>query len=84
MIPANHKIYPFPYNLEDRVDYIKSQLKDKVKIKLDIRIKKSKSKDNLTQYELSFKNSKELKQYDDLFLEYKGKLVNSNWIFRIE
>jgi hypothetical protein len=26
MIPKNHPIYPFPYNLEDRVEYIKNEI----------------------------------------------------------
>ena len=26
IIPSNHPIYPFPYNLEDRVEFLKSKI----------------------------------------------------------
>ena len=40
MIPANHPIYPFPYNLEDRADYIENKLKVLTNNLADITVKK--------------------------------------------
>ena len=42
MIPYNHPLYPFPYNLEDRTKYIKDKLKE-ISSKLNIEIKKNKN-----------------------------------------
>jgi len=36
IIPYNHPKLPFPYNLEDRIDYITNILKKNIKISLDI------------------------------------------------
>ena len=33
MIPYNHLVYKFPYNLEDRKDYLLKLINDKVKFK---------------------------------------------------
>ncbi len=54
MIPKDHPIYEFPYNLEDRI-------KDRIKVinfiiekNVDILVKKS--SDKLVKYTLTFKN----------------------------
>lgn len=44
MIPKNHPIYPFPYNLEDRVEYIIKTIKDKTTSKIKITTEKEKNK----------------------------------------
>lgn len=56
MVPANHKEYPFPYNLEDRAEYIANQVKNIIEHKLDIKIEKHFTKDK-KQYIIIFKES---------------------------
>ena len=65
IIPANHQVYPFPYNLEDRIKFTKKKIQKIINRNLDIKVKKTKngiflkerSKD-YTKYELEFKNNK--------------------------
>jgi superfamily II DNA or RNA helicase len=72
MIPINHPIYKFPYNLEDRLEYITKILKSSIPIKINFDVKKEKDKkdakdaykinliitgDNISDYEeILFKN----------------------------
>jgi hypothetical protein len=42
MIPGNHPEYKFPLNIEDRIDYIKDEIKKKIPVKLSITKKKTK------------------------------------------
>ncbi|MBA42906.1 MAG: hypothetical protein CMF62_02715 [Magnetococcales bacterium] len=81
MIPANHSKFPFPYNLDDRLSFLKKKLNKNIKFKLDINIKKKKDKDGLKFYELSFKNSSKLNDNVEFFKENGGKLVGKNWLF---
>lgn len=79
MIPKNHPIYPFPYNLEDRVEFIKSNIKDNIKYKLDIQTKLNNKK-----YEIIIKDSKELNEYVS-FLNSINAIKNKNeWIITIK
>jgi hypothetical protein len=43
MIPANHPLYQFPYNLEDRVKYIMKKVNNIVNRDIDVSIKKDKT-----------------------------------------
>ena len=65
MIPKNHPIYEFPYNLEDRVNYIIEELKNNIKFKLNINIKKNK-----LEYVIKVTCSQSLKDYKNLFKKY--------------
>lgn len=60
MIPLNHPTYPFPLNLEDRVDYIKEQIKKNIPTKLSITKKKTKE-----GYTLFIEKDKVLEEYKD-------------------
>lgn len=73
MVPNKHPKYPFPYNMEDRVKYIVSELELKDK---DYVVKKS-TKNNLDKYEVQFKkiNSK-IKE----FVSNLGKLEKDRLI----
>ena len=53
MIPENHPIFPFPYNLQDRVKHRIKKINTILERDIDIKTKK---KDN--KYELTFKNEK--------------------------
>ena len=61
MIPSNHPIYPFPYNLEDRAEFIKKNIKD-IHNKINIEIKKNKLKDIKFNIVLTIKEDDYVKQ----------------------
>ena len=70
IIPANHPIYEFPYNIHDRVKYITNQLSNKYP-NISINIKKDKNK-----YYISILN----KDYDkDLMNKFKFVLNGKLW-----
>ena len=80
MIPLNHPIYPFPYNLEDRIKYKMKQINKIADRPVDILTKKQKDKKDNAIYELSFKNDKYFKE-SIIELEKLGfKLKDNNWI----
>ena len=56
MIPKNHPEYQFPYNLEDRVDYIEKELTTKLKTEIDFTVDNDKGK----KYTIKFKNDPKL------------------------
>lgn len=68
MVPNNHPIYPFPYNLEDRIKHIINELELTDK---DYLVKKS-TKDNKHFYKMSFK--KKLTESNVSFISKLGKL----------
>lgn len=75
IIPANHPIYEFPYNIHDRVKYITNQLTNKFP-NISINIKKDKNK-----YYISILN----KDYDkDIMNKYKFTLNGKLWERYIE
>lgn len=83
MIPANHPKYPFPYNLEDRVEYRKRQIKEKVIGKVDINVKMSKKGDKVA-YKMEIKNSDALEK-ESKFLASLGAVLHKDvWIIDIE
>jgi superfamily II DNA or RNA helicase len=79
MIPANHPLYPFPYNLDDRIKSVKDKIK-KLSSK-DIEFKVDKNKDS---YTLSFKDAKHMQSIIKNIKELGGNLEGSTWIFKIE
>ena len=87
MIPKNHKIYPFPYNLEDRKNYIIDDIKEKIKFKLDLQVKEVKKvikNENVVEYIIEIKDSKNLEEFTDLLKSYKFKKIGKNWIVAID
>jgi len=87
MIPANHKVYQFPYNLEDRYKYTIDKIKEKIRFKLDVKVVSVKSEDDhlgkVTTYEIHIKNSKDLDSFKRLLESKGGKLVKDKWVFVI-
>jgi len=61
MIPSNHPIYKFPYNLEDRVEFIKKNIKD-IHSKINFETKKNKLKDDKFTISIIIKEDDILKQ----------------------
>ena len=72
MIPANHPQYPFPYNLQDRVEFIKDNIKNKIKFNLDITVKTDKRKTGEEKgnpsYKIIIKNNDKLADYSEFFV----------------
>ena len=69
MIPANHPKYKFPYNLEDRIDYITKTLKDTIPFKFNMSKKKTKDEVIITiDYDDKFKDYQEvLDKFKELY-----------------
>jgi len=76
MVPSNHPTYQFPYNLEDRVDYFKEQIKKNIKYKLNFSVEKNNKKENLI-YKLIIKSEQKLDEYNDYFVKL-GAIKNKN------
>ena len=65
MIPTNHPIYEFPFNLEDRIKYFIKETNKACDRQIDIQVKKLKGGNflgkelkDVASYELTFKNEK--------------------------
>jgi len=86
MIPKDHPIYPFPYNLEDRIKYIIEFFSNKINKSLtDSFIVKKKVDDNKNIiYHLYIEKKKLLKEHEEDLLNFKFKLENNNWIAIID
>ncbi len=82
MIPQNHAIYPFPYNLEDRIEFIRNKILD---IDKNILIKTKTSPDK-KNYELQVSHVP--KNKENIFIEqlkqYSPVLHDLNYIFKID
>ncbi len=72
MIPLHHPTLPFPYNLEDRVEYIIKNIKDKIK---GIKINTTKTKDGSKL----LINKTDGEQYNTILISTGFKLINNNY-----
>jgi DNA polymerase III delta prime subunit len=79
IIPKNHPIYPFPFNLEDRIKDRINQINKLAERKVDIIVKKSDKK-----YNLSFNNDKFLHELEKKLKELGCKLENKEWVLILE
>lgn len=79
MIPTNHQSLPFPYNLEDRVEYIKEKIAEQIKFKININVSKKDKK-----YTITIKDEDKLKDFHKLFKKLGGNLEKNKWVFNIE
>lgn len=88
MIPSNHPQYPFPYNLQDRVEFIKNKITDKIKFKLDITVKTEKKKTGDEKgnpsYKIIIKNDDKLKEFDILLKSFGAVLIKNDWTIVVE
>ena len=84
MIPANHPEYPFPYNLEDRVEYIIDEIKSKIKYKINIDISQHEKKKNQTYYDIRINHDEKLDEYEKIFQKYNAKKEKKEWVIRVE
>ena len=68
MIPKDHPIYPFPYNLEDRIKFIIKNIKSIIHNTSDIIVKKKKDKNNNIYYELNCNHTKNLENNKEIMV----------------
>ena len=82
MVPANHKEYKFPYNLEDRTTMLKEYIKKNISNKITINIKKI-PKDKYFYFTLTIpldNISKEFKSdIDEVMKNNSGKFDKNVW-----
>ena len=87
MVPANHPKYKFPYNLEDRVQYILDKLNNAIKFKISSSIKNKKNKVNgedVITYSLIIKHDSKLNDYKEL-LEKTGAIKkDDDWVVEVD
>ena len=79
MIPDNHKVYQFPYNLEDRIKYYIKSVNKLVGRSIDILTKKQKDANDNPIYELTFNNDKFIKDYAKELGNIGFKLKGETW-----
>ena len=88
MVPFNHPVYPFPYNLKSRIDYIKSTIKDNIKFKLDINVKETKKTSGLEKgypsYQITISDTPDLKPHTELLQSLGAKKEKNTWMISIE
>lgn len=84
IIPKNHQKYPFPYNLEDRINYLKKQIKNKIKFELKFKVeKKTNKKTKLPYYIVTIQNNN-LNKFSKILEKYGGVQKNKKWSFLID
>lgn len=78
IIPSNHPVYPFPYCLNDRKQYMIESLKETIKFKADISVKTEKKpsgpEKGYPSYHIIIKNDERLGEYNDLLNDFDAKL----------
>ena len=91
IIPFNHPIYKFPYNLEDRIEYIINNIKNKIPYEIKTSINKLNNgifdnvrDDRLISFEIKINNNKLFDSYHDVFKNYDFNLKNDIWYLLIE
>lgn len=78
MIPANHPTYQFPYNLEDRTEFIIKDIKDNIPIKVNLSKKKTKE-----GYIITIDDDKKLKDFEEILNKYKFEKTKEGYIINI-
>lgn len=87
MIPANHPKYPFPYNLEDRSKYMVDQIKDKIKFKINMDVKKNKTKIDgypTMTYSIEIVNDPNLKEFEEFLKSLGFSLAKNKWVLNVD
>ncbi len=86
IIPGNHPVYPFPYNLEDRVKDIIFKMEDAVNLNLGVKVKREdngifegKRSKEYDRYVLTFKDKGDYKKHHGTFKERGFELNGGNW-----
>jgi hypothetical protein len=88
MVPADHKVYPFPYNMEDRIKYIIKKITDLIDRDLDYVVKKEKngtfeSIKGLVNYNIEVKASKYIDAHKKEMEKMGFELIKNNYVKNI-
>jgi len=89
MVPVDHKIYQFPYNLEDRVKYTIKFITDMINREFDYVVKKEKNGNyddinNMINYIIEVKSNKYIDAHKTDMENMGFKLVKSNYVLNVE
>jgi hypothetical protein len=89
IIPTNHKKYKFPYNLEDRMEYILNNIKMNANTKINSnkkieKFKEGEFKNNPKKIIILINNNKELLKIKNKLVNLGGILVKGKWEFNID
>jgi hypothetical protein len=85
MVPANHKVYPFPYNMEDHLKYIIKKITDLIDRDFDYVVKKEKNGTfekikGLISYTIEVKASKYIDAHRKEMEKMGFELVKNNYV----
>ncbi len=83
IVPNNHPEFPFPYNLEDRKDFIINKLEKEIKYKFNYDIKEEQI-NKKTNYKIIIKDNEKLKDYYNLLTKNNFKQNKNEWILEIK
>lgn len=92
IVPSNHPVYPFPFNLEDRVQYVIKELQNDISITLtykitDIKHGKFENETNkeYSRYNITLTNTEsELNEFKLLLLKHNFIFDKNKWSIIIE
>jgi len=87
-IPINHPNLPFPYNLEDRVRHVVTQIRNEVKFAINIKTstikKKAGPEKGMPSYVVSITNKPQLKEYSEFLKNLGGTETKAEWKIMVE
>lgn len=78
IIPANHPLYPFPYNLEDRTKHIIDTINATIKSTLQIHVTK-RTENKLPFYNIVIKHTPILDEHRDFLKTLQAEKNQSEW-----
>ncbi len=82
IVPSNHPEYPFPYNLEDRKDYVINILEKEIKYKFQYDVEEQ-TKNKKTTYIITIKDNDKLKEYYGLLEKHGFSKSKNEFILNI-
>jgi uncharacterized protein (UPF0212 family) len=83
IIPANHTLYPFPYNLEDRTQFIIDKINSKIHDKLTIKVSEHAEKTR-TFYKIAIRDDKVLNDQQEFLNSINAKKDKNDWIIIVK
>jgi len=87
-LPSNHPLYPFPYNLEDRMRTLIQSIRSSVKHTLDIKTttinKKTEPEKGKPSYQITITRNPKLEEYDSLMKKFGAVQDKTSWTIMVE
>jgi hypothetical protein len=88
MVPSNHPLYPFPYNLEDRIKFVTDKLKNEIIVKTSISVTTEKKKSGPEQgkpsYKIKIQDNGKLADYESFIEGLGGVKHGKEWIISLD